>query len=109
MAIQRPFIQDTITRIYKNSAGDAIAIQEIPVFDNRSVDGYRTATVDPNIVLKLVEGASQSRVIDIVQQLGNFDSFTESGGNVIEVVYPAVGGLTLTVDLSSLPLVGESI
>ena len=112
--LTRKLITDSIVRIYKNISGTTIAIDTVPVEETRVEDGYggftRTATISFQRT-KVNEGASQSRVVTTIQQIGIYDSFTETSGNYTEVVYSGNGTTLgdLTVDLSSLPEIGDSV
>ena len=104
---------DTITRIYKNSSGDAIGIDKVAVNELRDTDGYGSITRTGSVAsgfTRLNEGASQSRTVSTIQQIGHYDLFTEAAGNYTQVVYQGSGSLgDLTVDLSFLTAVGASI
>jgi hypothetical protein len=108
-----PIFTDNVTRVYKNSSGTTIAIQDVIIMETRAADGYgtieRTAILNFPIT-RVNEGAGQSRTITTIQQIGQYDSYTEVGGNYTEVVYNGSGNLgDLTVDLSSLPTIGSTI
>jgi hypothetical protein len=110
---QQPINTDVITRIYKNSLGNIIAVQEVSIIETRTADGlgsFDRAAAITSATTKLNEGTSQSRSINTIQQIGKYDLFVESLGNYTSVTYLGVGTLNnLVVDLSSLPVIGNTI
>lgn len=117
---------DTITRIYKNSSGEVIALHCIGVVEDRMALPTPDGSVPEleerhkrvgrlNLSLrKLNLTPSASRVIDKVQMIGGYDDFTLTGGsNDLATItyYGDDDGLEpdLVFQLVALPQVGETI
>lgn len=120
---------DQVTRIYKNSAGEVIAIHCLGIIEDRiqligpnagnypTLKERRSRSGKMNISLELLNlTMSQSRVIDKIQMIGKYDLWTLNGSinDIVTITYlgsNAEGGIEndLIFHLNLLPTVGDTI
>lgn len=113
---------DTITRVYKNSSNQIVAIQTIEVLAENLAHprpGFaphsegtqrflRRGKIDVSTSL-FNRGSSEDRVIANILQFGRYDTFENEGNNVVRVVYNGNNEVNdLIIDLNNLPAIGDS-
>ncbi len=110
-------------RIYKNAAGDVLAIDKIGVVvtqmsvprqasgpEDQFTQRYHRSAVIDSVTTRINKQEGQDRVISSIWHVGNYDAFAEENGSIQQVVYLGTGESNdLPVDLNLLPQIGEEL
>jgi hypothetical protein len=116
-------IVDTVTRIYKNSAGRVIGIHCLSIEEGRELSPHPTPGKITNTrfkrhaklgveFLRLNLSMGENRTISTVQMIGKYDDFTYNGSSndIVSIIYFGDTQTNeLEISLSELPTVGDTI
>lgn len=123
MTTPKVSVLDSITRIYKNSAGRVIGIHSISVIENRPLVPDPRPGVVSNARFKRTGSITtsfsrfnlqmgESRFIASIQMIGGYDEFEYNNdtNDIVEVKYFGGEGVNdLTIDLREFPQIGEEV